>query len=82
VSITVGESRVPEHAVVPLSAKPTYGWPLASYWPPVIAPPVVTRTSAQAVRIASRTEFRAATVLAAIGTNAPGPEPDSRDFLL
>jgi hypothetical protein len=82
VSITVGERSVPEQAVVPLSAKPTYGWASLSYCPPVIAPPGATATSAQVVKIASRSEFRAATVLVGIGTIAPGPEPDSRDFPL
>src|SRR5439155_10911554 len=37
VSITVGDKSVPEHASTPLSASPTYGWLLPSYWPPVIA---------------------------------------------
>src|SRR5689334_4948653 len=38
VSITVGESSVPEQVVTPFDRKPTYGWPLPSYWPPTTAP--------------------------------------------
>src|SRR5262249_13767332 len=38
VSITVGDSSVPEHVVTPFERKPTYGWALPSYWPPSTAP--------------------------------------------
>jgi hypothetical protein len=37
VSITVGESSVPEHEKTPLCSSPTYEWAVPSGWPPRIA---------------------------------------------
>lgn len=58
VSITVEDKSVPEHASTPLSASPTYGWLLSSYWPPVIAGAGNAATRAPRARTTSASNER------------------------